>query len=238
MNRPLVALAIASAGLLACRGPSSAGQQPVEVTVPGGDGGQGEGGEAGAADGGDGGVGPGADASADAGPAQGQVDRAGHPLVTVLLVPTSLQDDYNAQPSFPGGLPRTLQDGLQSRLVAMDTLALGDGGADPVDWPVPDGGTHPLLPLFLTDVLLVDTGRSCAAADGGFAASYLDLEREIYLGGPAHSTCGGRTPGEDVVNETLTLVVTGTRGVEVTQGVPGPTTPATSTFPYLADPLP
>jgi hypothetical protein len=155
--------------------------------------------------------------------------------VTVLLVPVSLQDDYNAQPSFAPTVPRTLEDALESRLVAMDTLALGDGGPDPVDWPVPDGGTHPLLPLFASDVLLVDTARSCTSADGGFAASYLDLDREAYLSGPAHATCGGRTPGEDVVSETLTLLVTAGR-TPVTQGVAGPGAPATTSFPYLAAP--
>ena len=91
--------------------------------------------------------------------------------------------------------------------MALDTLTLGDAGPDPVDWPIPDGGTHPLLPMVVSDQLLVDTARSCSG-DGGFAPSYLDIEREIYLGGSPHTTCGGRTPDEDVVDETLTLLVT------------------------------
>lgn len=165
----------------------------------------------------------------------GNVDRDGHPLVTILLVPGSLQDEYNEQASFEQNVPRTLEDALESRLVALDTLVLGDAGADPVDWPVPDGGTHPLLPLFVTDVLLVDTSLSCSAADGGYVKSYLDIDREAYLGASPHTTCGGRTPNEDVVDETLTLVVTNGR-VPVTQGVAGPTQLATTTFPYLAPP--
>ncbi|HEY1691933.1 MAG TPA: DUF4331 family protein [Polyangiaceae bacterium] len=164
----------------------------------------------------------------------GQVDRDGHPLVTVLLVPGSLQDEYNALGSFAQPVPRTLEDAVESRLVAMDTIALGDGGPDEVDWEVPEGGTHPLLPLFLTDVLLVDTALPCTA-DGGYAPSYLAIEKEIYLDGGPHTTCGGRTPAEDVVDETLTLTITGGR-VPVTQGVAGPTKPPTTTFPYLAPP--
>ncbi len=201
-----------------CRA-ASGGQQPVDVIVPGAD----------ATAGGN------TDAGLEAGLVSGQVDRAAHPLVTVLLVPAALQDEYNAQPTFEANVPRVLQDALEARLVAMDTLVLGDAGADPVDWPIPDGGSHPLLPAFVNDVLLVDTGRSCVASDGGFAASYLDIEREIYLGGPAHTTCGGRSPGENVVDETLTLFVTAGRA-PVTQGVAGPTKPANTTFPYLADP--
>jgi hypothetical protein len=215
----LATLALAAAGAAGCRrGSADSGQQPVDVTLPNGEGG-----------------GPSTDAGTEAGLVRGPVDRAGHPLVTVLLVPGSLQDEYNAQPSFETNLPRILQDALESRLVALDTLTLGDGGADPVDWPVPDGGTHPLLPMFVTDVLLVDTSRSCVSADGGFSTSYLDIEREIYMGGIPHATCGGRTPDEGVVDETLTLLVTNGR-VPVSQGVAGPTKPATTRFPYLADP--
>jgi len=159
----------------------------------------------------------------------------------VLLVPGGLQDDFNAQPSFAMNLPRIFVDALESRLVALDTIALGDGGPDPVDWPVPDGGTHPLLPMFTTDVLLVDTALPCATADGGFMPSYLDLDREAYLGGPAHTTCGGRTPSDPVVDTTLTLLVEepdggGDARAPVTQGVAGPAKPAGTVFPYLAAP--
>jgi hypothetical protein len=168
----------------------------------------------------------------------GPVDRAGHPLVNVLLVPPAHQDDYNAQPSFEGTVPRVLQDAIESRLEFLDTIAIGDGGPDPVDWPVPEGGTHPLLPLFLTDLLLVDTSLPCTQPDGGFAESYLDIEREIYLQGPQHATCGGRTPGDDVVTTTFTLVVTSARdgGPALGAGLQGPSRPATTTFPYLASP--
>jgi hypothetical protein len=94
------------------------------------------------------------------------------------------------------------------------------------------------LPALLGDTLLVDTSMPCTAADGGFAASYFDLEREIFLSAPPHTTCGGRTPNEDVVDETLQLLVTGDRegGPVVSQRVSGPTQPSTTTFPYLAPP--
>jgi hypothetical protein len=217
VKRALVLLVVAPLACVpvACKGLSS-GQQPIDIYVPEPDGG-------------------GNDASPEASPELGQVDRDGHPLATVLFVPGSLQDEYNAQSSYEAIFPRLLQDALESRLVWFDTIALGDGGPDPVDWPVPDGGTHPLLPIFVTDVLLVDTGQSCTSADGGFAQSYLDIEKEIYLNGSPHTTCGGRTPNEDVVDETLTLVVTNGR-VPVTQGVPGPTQPSTTSFPYFAAP--
>jgi len=167
--------------------------------------------------------------------ALGQVDRAGRPLVSLLLVPPSLKDDYNAQGSFEAPLPTVLRDALESRLESMDTLVLGDGGPDPVDWPV-DAGVQPLLSVFANDSLLLDPSRP-STGDAGFLASYLDLERELNLGGDAgHTTCGGRTPNDDVADTMLTLLVTGTRGVPVTQGVTGPTKPASTAFPYLAPP--
>jgi hypothetical protein len=167
----------------------------------------------------------------------GEVDRAGRPLVSVLLVPSSAQDEYDNQPTFETVLPRVLQDGVASRIAELDTLVLVEGGApDPVDWP--EGGA--LLPMLLSDTLVVDTGRSCTGPDGGFVASYLDVEREAFLVGPpyVHTTCGGRTPNEDVVDETLTLLVTADRpgGPQVMQGVAGPTRLASTTFPYLAAP--
>jgi hypothetical protein len=174
----------------------------------------------------------------DASAMLGQVDRAGHPLANVLFVPTAHQDLYNEQSSYGSVFPRTLQDALESRLVFWDTIAIGDAGPDPVDWPIPEGGTHPLLPMFLTDVLLVDTSLPCTGADGGFAASYLDIEREIYLGGSAHTTCGGRAPNDDIVATTVTLAVTADRdgGPTLGRATAGPTKAATTTFPYLATP--
>ncbi len=178
-----------------------------------------------------------AEDAAEGGFGLGQIDRAGRALVSVLLVPSSVQDEYNAQPSYEMTPPRVLQDGIASRIAELDTLVLTDGGApDPVDWP--EGGA--LLPMLLSDTLVVDTGLSCTGSDGGFVASYLDIEREAFLVGPphVHTTCGGRTPNEDVVDETLTLLVTADRpgGPRVMQGVAGPTRLASTTFPYLAAP--
>jgi hypothetical protein len=215
------ALVAVVCGLLACKAPVES-DEGLDVFVPGAP----DASDATAAEGG------------EAGLAIGQVDRAGRPLVNVLLVPSSQQDSYNEQPSFEGGVPSVIQSGMEARLVELDTLTLGDSGPDPVDWPVPEGGSHPLLAVFLGDTLLVDTSLPCAGADGGFVRSYFELERQTFLGGPAHVTCGGRTPNEDVVDETLQLLVTRDRdgGPVVGQFVLGPTKPSTTTFPYLAPP--
>jgi hypothetical protein len=213
MRTPLIlATSIFALPVLACRSGAGSGQEDASVFVPPGD--------------------SGSDASLGLGPAQ--VDRAGRPLVGVLLVPGSLEDDYNATATFDTLLPRTLENALTARLRSLDTIAV-DGGPDPVDWPV-DSGTHPLLPMLELDTLLVDTALPCTSPDGGFAASYLDIEQEIFLSGDGgHTTCGGRTPSDNVIDTTLTLLITNGR-IPISQGVAGPTKPATTQFPYLAEP--
>jgi hypothetical protein len=218
--RGAAALLCAAALLVAgCSAPveSSTG---IDVYVPGADGGDAM---------------PGPDAGADGGGfGLGQIDRAGRPLVAVLLVPATLQDEYNAQPSFEPTQPRVLQNAVASRLAELDSLVVGDAGPDPVDWL--DGGA--LLPMLLGDTLLVDTSRSCVS-DGGFVSSYLDIEQQVFLGRPdASTTCGGRTPGEHVIDEMLQLVVTANRdgGPVISQGLAGPTKPPSLSFPYLAPP--
>jgi hypothetical protein len=218
------------AAVASCHPPPAPKGSPFDVYVPM----PAEGGDAGeSVDGGGGGF------------ELGQVDRAGRPLVSVLLVGGGvLQDEYNAQPSFAAAQPRAIQDAINTRLVELDTLILVEGGApDPLDWFPADAaidGSHPLLSMFVADTLYVDTAYPCTGADGGFVASYLDIEREAVPFGPPHThdTCGGRTPNEPVVDETLTLLVTADRdgGPAVRQGVPGPTRSATTTFPYLAPP--
>jgi hypothetical protein len=172
--------------------------------------------------------------AADGGFGLGQVDRAGRPLVTVLLIPGVRQDDYNAAPTFDMPLSRTLQDALGSRLAALDTIVLADGGSDPPDW-VSDGGVHPLQPVLALDALLVDTSLPSTSPDGGFATSYFDIEREALFSDAGHRTCGGRTPNDPVVDTTLTLLVTRDR-TPITQGIAGPAKPATTQFPYFAPP--
>jgi hypothetical protein len=226
----ILAIAVLAATAVACSKASlpPPASQGFDVYVPGSD----DGGEEGGVD------------ASDAGTLVGQVDRTGRPLVSVLLVPGPLQDEYNAQPSFASTQPRTLQAGIESRLVELDTLGI-DGSADPVDWPV-TGGATALLPVLVSDTLLVDTARPCTSEAGTFVPSYLDIERELFFppapvgdAGPyVHSTCGGRTPNENVVDETLALLVTGDRegGSVASQGIAAATRPATTTFPYLAAP--
>jgi hypothetical protein len=140
---------------------------------------------------------------------------------------------------------------------ARDREALGAG----LDWcdaeTTSEGpmcaGDHPLRDLLLDDAVLVDTTKRCAAD----ASTFLEIElahlqgRRANADGERHQTCGGRTPGDDVIDAFLTLTINGLDRVPPGapfygpsqpdhpargDGVDGPSEPATDEFPFLAEP--
>ena len=215
-------LSYASLVLAACNGddnviPTDAGAKDVTVDAPAA--------EAAAPDA--------SPAEAGASSGVGQIDRMGRPGINVLLNDRALSDAYNGEDTYASPFPGTYDNAFERHLEALDVLKLDGTHPDTVDFP-PVGGVHPLRDALKQDVLLVDLGKPCANA-GAFAPSYLDLEAELFLGAPAHQTCGGRTPSEDVMSKTLTVLVTNGRA-PVKSGVAAATKPASTTFPYLADP--
>jgi hypothetical protein len=155
----------------------------------------------------------------DAGPSlrTGNVDRRGRAGIAALLVHGDdvARDAYERESTYQAWPLVTRYDALFERnLEALDAL---DGKKD---WDT-DGGVHPLRAALLTDVLVVDTSITCSAANGFCASGYLEIERERLLGAPPHATCGGRTPNDDVMDRTLTLLVAGPGPRAVTDGGAG-----------------
>ena len=85
--------------------------------------------------------------------------------------------------------------------------------------------------MLLADFLVVDMSKPFS--DG----SFLEIERAV-LGGRPHTTCGGRPPDDDIVDELYTLLVGGLDGPPISDGVDQATQPATRSFPYLVAPNP
>ncbi|MGH8032117.1 MAG: DUF4331 family protein, partial [Luteimonas sp.] len=144
-----------------------------------------------------------------------------------------LRDDakkgsYNSEDTF-NVLPTNFANYLTSfdqNLKSMDTI-------DKInDW-TPNAGLHQWSVHLAGDYLLVDVSKPCDVNTN----SYLDIER-IAFGYPAHRTCGGRTPNDDVIDDTLTWLINGPARPEprVRDGVDAATKPATNEFPYLAGP--
>jgi len=131
------------------------------------------------------------------------------------------EDPFNLSPDYVGA--------YRARLNA--NLAFFDRLDDKIDWPPDDQGNHPLTELLLADFLVVDTSKPFTVDSG------LEIERAVLAGRP-HTTCGGRSPWDDIIDTLYTVLVGGLDGPPISDGVDQPTQPATRSFPYLVPPNP
>lgn len=138
-----------------------------------------------------------------------------------------IRDLYNAEDAF--NLSADYVGAYRARFNA--NLPFFDRLDGKTAWPLDDQGVHPLTELLLADFLVVDTSKPLS--DGGF----LEIERAMLAGRP-HTTCGGRSPDDDIVDVLYTLLVGGVDGPRISDGVDRPTQPMSHTFPYLASPNP
>lgn len=167
----------------------------------------------------------GIDGTTDAGPPAGNRDRAGRPFITRLLVSEANRDTYNevdngyviADTARGKGASAAIGADMAAHLAALDAL---DGKAD-----LADAGFPNLAGTLLADAILLDPSKPFAP-DG-----YLDLE----LHGAAHTTSGGRPLQDDALDKTLSWFVRGAAS-GVSDAVTAPSSPPSSTFPYLAPP--
>lgn len=140
-----------------------------------------------------------------------------------------IRDLYNAEDAF--NLGQDYVGAYRARLNA--NLAFFDRLDGKTDWPPDEQGVHPLTELLLADFLVVDTSKPFS--DGG--DSDLEIERAVLTGRP-HTTCGGRSPGHDIIDTLYTLLVGGLDGPRISDGVDQPTQPTARSFPYLVPPNP
>ena len=111
-------------------------------------------------------------------------------------------------------------------------LAFWDGLDGKADWPTGADGVHPLTELVLADFLVVDVTKPYSEH-----GSFLEIELAA-LRGDVHETCGGRALNDDVMDTIFTQLVNAGTGPVIRDGVDHATRPASSTFPYLAEPNP
>ena len=166
-----------------------------------------------------------------------RLERMGRPEIkNVIMSPRKfdtvnrdleIRDLYNAEDTF--SLSRDYLGAYRSRLNA--NLAFFDGLDDKIDWPLDDRGGHPLTELLLADFLVVDVTKPFAED------SFLEIERAVLAGRP-HTTCGGRSLNDDIVDTLYTVLVGGIDGPRISDGVDQATQPATHSFPYLVRPNP
>ena len=138
-----------------------------------------------------------------------------------------IRDLYNNEDAFH--LSHEYAGAYRARLNA--NLAFYDGLDGKTDWPLAEGGAHPLTELLLADFLVVDVSKPYAED------SYFEIEQAMLLGRP-HTTCGGRPLNDDIMDTLYTLLVNAANGPRVRDGVDQATVRASQTFPYLARPNP
>jgi hypothetical protein len=167
-----------------------------------------------------------------------RIERVGRPEVkNMMLAPKEfdhvnrdleIRDLYNMEDAFHLG--GSYVGAYRARLNA--NLAFWDGLDGTLDWPTDDDGTHPLTDLVLADFLVVD--HTMPYVEHG---SFLEIELAARRG-DEHTTCGGRTLNDDVMDTIFTLLVNAGEGPTIRDGVDAATRPATREFPYLVPPNP
>ncbi len=165
-----------------------------------------------------------------------RLERVGRPeMKNLLLGPKQfdtlnrdleIRDLYNMEDAFH--LAETYEHAYRARLNA--NLAFWDGLDGKLDWPVTDDGTHPLTELLLADFLIVDPRKPYSEH-----GSFFEIEL-AQRAARAHSTCGGRSLNDDVMDTLYTLWITGGQGPAIRDGVDSATKPASSAFPYVVPP--
>lgn len=95
------------------------------------------------------------------------------------------------------------------------------------DWPL-ENDIHPLTELSYKDYLILDLNKPFS--DEG----YYEIERAL-INNKAHTTAGGRWLNEDVVDITLTTLISNNKK-HYSDHLAAPSKPVSTVFPYLAAP--
>ncbi|MFD5794214.1 DUF4331 family protein [Streptomyces diastatochromogenes] len=166
-----------------------------------------------------------------------QLERMGRPEIKNVVLSSKkydtvnrdleIRDLYNEEDTF--SIRPDYAGAYRARFNA--NLAWFDGLDGKTDWPLDEQGNHPLTELLLADFLVVDLSKPFSE-DGCF-----EIETALVAGRP-HTTCGGRSLNDDIVDTLYTLLVGGVDGERLGDGVDQATQPATHTFPYLNVPNP
>ena len=132
-----------------------------------------------------------------AGKRETRLERVGRPEIKNLVLAhkqfdpvnrdLEIRDLYNLEDAFR--LAESYLGAYRARFNA--NLAFYDTLDGKTDWPLRDGGAHPLTELLLADFLVVDVSKPFSAE------SYFEIEQAMLAARP-HATHGGRSLHDDV----------------------------------------
>jgi hypothetical protein len=151
--------------------------------------------------------------------AEGQIDREGRPAVNTALIPKGKKDAYN-QAEIPADWETLFAADISASILFVD-------GLDGVTGNFLTGDETALANLLADDRIQINLNiPNCGA--------YLALE-SAGLTGATPTACGGRTLDADVIDDTLTVLVSGGAS-PVSDGVDANDVPFLNNFPFLAEP--
>ncbi len=156
-----------------------------------------------------------------------QIDRIGRPEITNVTMVThdgiDLRDQYNAQKPFDLSGPNIelFRQRFRDNVMYFDSLNHSR------EWTTESGNN--LAEILLNDYQVVDVSKEFTSN------TYFEIEKAILRGEP-HTTCGGRTPNEDIMDVVFTMLINGGNLPLIRDGVDRPTKLASEIFPYLAAP--
>ena len=149
----------------------------------------------------------------------GQIDREGRPAVNTALIPSAKKDAYN-QSEVPADWATLFAPDISASILFVD-------GLDGVTGNFLTGDETALANLLADDRIQINLNiPNCGA--------YLALE-SAGLTAATPTECGGRTLDADVIDDTLTVLVSGGAS-PVSDGVDANDVPFLNDFPFLADP--
>jgi hypothetical protein len=190
-----------------------------------------------------------------------QLSRAGRAMVKRALIGAfadeatraATRDAYDRAPdpagwkAAPLSASVTVGDELATNLAVFDAIDKGlmvpnqtlAGCGNALRYARPPGtqSYQGAVEIFADDQLYIDTSKALCGA-------YLALEIELASAGTfVHTTCGGRTPGDDVVDVTYSVLASGVDALDPANQLAGrirdavsPHGDITDTFPFLGPP--
>jgi hypothetical protein len=168
------------------------------------------------------------------------IDRMGRPTTGRILIGGMLPDgpakdraldEYDRTEEFNWTTYEAEIAASLATFDALDSRASAGDGCGNVEWYTPPTTSisyATMARLFADDRLFVDTRFA-------LCATYFSVERAAIRNEP-RTTCGGRAPSYDVIDDTLSILIQGAGSPSISDGVDSHSDASDSAFPFLGAP--
>ena len=157
-----------------------------------------------------------------------RLDRIGRPEVTnVTMVPHAAGEDHRDQYNLDKPFHVSKKNQAIYRTHILKNIKFYDNIDQSQDWD--NARSIAYTEIILQDFLVVDISKD-SSGEG-----YFTIEAAL-LNGEEHATSGGRMPSDDIMDRLFSILITGDRDADISDGVNNPYRAVSNVFPYLAKP--